>query len=228
MTNQRMLRLADVVGRICLSLYFSYLLIPRVGYIRSVWQHETDEIIRLVMVAAEASTVLFLSLFCAAVITRLPPMRTADRIEPYLTAMAGTFIMGLLVYLPPVQVSFGLRVTALILTTTGLLLSAWVVLWLGRSVSIVPEARRLVTGGPYAIVRHPLYLTEELFMIGAVLMNLSVPAVLIGIIHWGIQLRRMSNEEEILRAAFPDYEHYALRVPKVIPSLSMLRRIAAT
>lgn len=32
--------------------------------------------------------------------------------------------------------------------------------FLGRSLSVMPEARRLVQDGPYGIVRHPLYLCE--------------------------------------------------------------------
>jgi protein-S-isoprenylcysteine O-methyltransferase Ste14 len=40
------------------------------------------------------------------------------------------------------------------------------VLSLGRSISILPQARQLVTSGPYAFVRHPLYLGEMTAMLG--------------------------------------------------------------
>ena len=42
----------------------------------------------------------------------------------------------------------------------GMLLSIFALLALGRNVSIIPQARKLVRHGPYRLVRHPLYLGE--------------------------------------------------------------------
>ena len=51
----------------------------------------------------------------------------------------------------------------------GNALAVLVLLQLGRSFSIMAEARQLVTAGVYRWVRHPLYLAEELAVIGIVL-----------------------------------------------------------
>jgi protein-S-isoprenylcysteine O-methyltransferase Ste14 len=51
----------------------------------------------------------------------------------------------------------------------GNALAVLVPVQLGRSFSIMAEARRLVTSGVYRWVRHPLYLAEELAVIGIVL-----------------------------------------------------------
>jgi len=45
----------------------------------------------------------------------------------------------------------------------------YAVLHLGKSFSIMPQARRLVIGGPYRFVRHPLYFAEELAVIGVLI-----------------------------------------------------------
>ena len=36
-------------------------------------------------------------------------------------------------------------------------------------------------------------------------------------IHWAFLLRRIDYEEQILRAAFPEYAAYAAAVPRLIP-----------
>jgi protein-S-isoprenylcysteine O-methyltransferase Ste14 len=97
-------------------------------------------------------------------------------------------------------------------------------MWLGRSFSIMAEARGLVTRGPYAIVRHPLYVAEEIAVIGMVLLNWSLLAVLLACAQWALQLRRMRHEEEVLETAFPDYASYAARTPRWLPALRRRQR----
>jgi protein-S-isoprenylcysteine O-methyltransferase Ste14 len=87
------------------------------------------------------------------------------------------------------------------------------------------EARRLVTSGPYRLVRHPVYLFEELAVIG-VAMNLfwpprtAVVAVVILVAHAYCQMHRMGTEERVLESTFPDYAGYRARTPwRVIPGL---------
>jgi protein-S-isoprenylcysteine O-methyltransferase Ste14 len=103
------------------------------------------------------------------------------------------------------------------LIVVGMSASFIVLRWLGKSFSIMPEARRLVTQGPYAVVRHPLYICEEIAVIGAFIQVISPVAFVIVVIHALFQVRRMLNEEEILKATFDDYESYAARTPRLIP-----------
>ena len=81
----------------------------------------------------------------------------------------------------------------------------------------VAEHQKVIATGPYAIVRHPLYLSEELMALGVLLLFLSPLAVVIAAVHWAFQLRRMVNEEKVLSAEFPEYAAYAARTPRVIP-----------
>jgi protein-S-isoprenylcysteine O-methyltransferase Ste14 len=47
--------------------------------------------------------------------------------------------------------------------------------------------------------------------------------VLIVAVQWMFQLRRMSNEEQILGASFPEGTAYFAKTPKIIPSLLSTR-----
>ena len=90
---------------------------------------------------------------------------------------------------------------------------------LGRSISILPEARRLVTRGPYALVRHPLYLGEIVALAGVALQYWSVWALLL----WGLvcvfQLQRMKYEERVLSEVFPEYQDYMTRTARLLPGV---------
>ncbi|RVD65132.1 isoprenylcysteine carboxylmethyltransferase family protein, partial [Mesorhizobium sp. M7A.F.Ca.ET.027.03.2.1] len=95
--------------------------------------------------------------------------------------------------------------------------------WLGRTFSIMATARKLVTSGPYAVVRHPLYICEAIFVSGVIISHLSALMVALGALQFLLQYRRARNEESILRQTFPDYEAYERTTPMLIPSLSSLR-----
>ncbi len=81
------------------------------------------------------------------------------------------------------------------------------------------ESRRLVTDGPYAIIRHPLYLAELIAILGAFIQFASPWAALIVLVQVGFQVQRMRNEESVLSLTFPDYAAYKERTARLIPGL---------
>jgi protein-S-isoprenylcysteine O-methyltransferase Ste14 len=64
-------------------------------------------------------------------------------------------------WLAPTSRQF-LRSLGSIIFVLGSLFGLWALWWIKRSFSIEPEARELVTGGPYAVARHPMYLSFTL------------------------------------------------------------------
>lgn len=150
---------------------------------------------------------------------RLDPKLQSHGLAPRICALAGAFLSLLLIALPPTPLPDPLHAFGVCIILAGTLASVWVLRWLGRSFSIMAEARALVTTGPYGIVRHPLYITEGFALLGALLLHWSWLAVLLVVVQFGFQWRRILYEEAVLRQAFPDYDVYAQRVPRLIPRL---------
>jgi protein-S-isoprenylcysteine O-methyltransferase Ste14 len=101
----------------------------------------------------------------------------------------------------------------------GSLLAVIVMSWLGRSFSIMPEARRLVVRGPYRLVRHPLYLCEGLLLVGIFIQYAPPWCYLIIVAQAALQLERMRIEEGVLRTTFPEYDTYASHTARLIPGI---------
>lgn len=82
----------------------------------------------------------------------------------------------------------------------------------------------LIQGGPYALVRNPMYLGILLIGIGIVLMLFNWWVVCIFLLVFIIRyLSLIFKEEKKLKALFPkDYPHYHKGVPRILPSMAML------
>jgi protein-S-isoprenylcysteine O-methyltransferase Ste14 len=177
-----------------------------------------DSLHKLLMLGAIIANVMFLSLVASTTLTRLVPIQKAKGMQPRIAALLGTFLSIALALLPKADLGPILSATSTVLIMVGASLSFVVLRWLGKSFSILAEARRLVTEGPYRIVRHPLYICEGIATVGVMLQVISPLAVLIAIAVAIVQYRRMINEEKILSSAFPEYRLYAARTPLLIPA----------
>jgi protein-S-isoprenylcysteine O-methyltransferase Ste14 len=210
-------RWSDWTARAAVVVVFT--LLAFIGLGGMYHQLPLDSAHKVLTVAASIANVMFLSLIASTALTRLAPIRKSRGIEPRISALLGTYMcMAFVVLLPRADLGPILSVTSTVLIMTGATLSFVVLRWLGKSFSIQAEARRLVTGGPYRFVRHPLYICEGIAMFGVLLQVISPLAVLCGVAIATVQYRRMINEEKILNAAFPEYGAYAARTPRVIPT----------
>jgi protein-S-isoprenylcysteine O-methyltransferase Ste14 len=77
--------------------------------------------------------------------------------------------------------------------------AVWCLLALGRSFGIVPANRGLRTGGPYGLVRHPLYACYVVSWVGYVLENPVARNILVFSAAFVFQLLRMHREELFLK-----------------------------
>ena len=88
---------------------------------------------------------------------------------------------------------------------------------LGRSFSLVPQARSVVQTGPYRWIKHPLYLAEEIAILGVALQYLTPVTVLVLGLHISIQVCRILYEEDLLRRNCPEYSSYETSRWRVVP-----------
>jgi protein-S-isoprenylcysteine O-methyltransferase Ste14 len=90
------------------------------------------------------------------------------------------------------------RAGGLVLVTLGAFLSMASLLFLGRGFGNRPAWRGLTTGGPYRLVRHPMYLSYVLADIGYNLTEWNSGTVLLVIAGWASLVYRILAEERIL------------------------------
>jgi protein-S-isoprenylcysteine O-methyltransferase Ste14 len=173
----------------------------------------------LFRIVSQVSTLVFLLVLVAMFSVRRIPQRAAPGFYPRFAAVAGTFLSVGFLLLPPQELSYALYVTSLLLVIAGTLFAICALVVLGRSISIMPEARRLVTGGPYAFVRHPLYLGEIVALAGIALQYLSGWALLLLGLVAVFQVQRMKYEEQVLFQSFPEYGDYMARTARLMPGV---------
>jgi len=207
-----------VLGRLVPSLFFSLFLARELillwGGVQGV--HQPSD---LLFVVQQVLALAYFTMLVVLFAVRLPQRGTDHRLAVIFVAFSGTFAAIGASFLPGGTRREGLVLFADLLATAGLAYSVWGLAYLRRSFSIIPEARRLVTGGPYGLTRHPVYLGEVATAVGV---NLATAGWLSGLaIAYFIacELMRIRWEERILAQSFPsEYPEYARRVPRYLPN----------
>lgn len=88
----------------------------------------------------------------------------------------------------------------------------WSRIVLGASFTVRPEARRLVTSGPYARLRHPVYVFGTPAVLGLLVAYLGFGGIVLAFIIIPVEILRVRREEAALEAAFgEEYRAYKER-----------------
>ena len=173
-------RYPTTMSRIALSACFVFLASFSVSQISAQRLAELD-LAGWARLISSASVIGFLIMIAWLTIVRPAPVARAGGIMPRAAAVLGTwlFLIGSPFLARRGDLGAPLLLAGALVTLVGEVLTLLFLRWLGRSFSIAPEARKLVTSGPYRIVRHPLYAAELLAMIGIVLQFASLEAAAI-------------------------------------------------
>jgi protein-S-isoprenylcysteine O-methyltransferase Ste14 len=115
------------------------------------------------------------------------------------------------------------RLPMFLLELAGTLLGLWAIFSQGlgnfRIVGVPSPRGRLVTTGPYRLIRHPMYMSLLLI---ASAMVISAPSLL----RWSVWallaldlIGKLTLEERLLRSHYPGYAEYARKTWKLFPYL---------
>jgi protein-S-isoprenylcysteine O-methyltransferase Ste14 len=179
--------------------------------------------------------------FCAFLASLVPAQRARISAEGETTArrsrasIVGVAIQGLAIGFTSIGVQHAtldpLSAKALVEAAAVALLMAatvWLFVWasrtMGRNWSIVARTRgdhALVTAGPFAWIRHPIYTGLFLMMIALAIGLGHVARLFIAVPLYALGTAiRVRIEERLLRTAFGSaYEEYANRVKRFIPGV---------
>lgn len=175
---------------------------------------EPDDLLLNLRFFALLASAAFNLLLIYLVVVRTEPVRRASGLLPRACGFAGTFLGVGILQLKPAVLSLSWQAAAAALIFIGALGSAIVLARLGKSFSIMPEARKLVTDGPYAYARHPLYAVEFITLAGIAIQFAQPWATLLALGVVLLQIARTVFEERVLTAAYPEYESYRARVKR--------------
>jgi protein-S-isoprenylcysteine O-methyltransferase Ste14 len=162
------------------------------------------------------TAVLFAVSVC--VLTRKPPKRHSR--DPVAFAACAVALSSVVLIEKPTDAAS----TTLVVAGDLVALAAWAWLLvsfvaLGRCFGLLPEARGLVTRGPYRLVRHPVYLGEFVGVAGLLIASPTVRNLGLAVAFAAAQAVRIRMEERALGEEFPEYASYSAATPRLVPRL---------
>ena len=138
------------------------------------------------------------------------------RAVPVLTAFVAT---ALPLMIRPGGIALIPPLASTVMMMAGLCVSIAAKIYLNRSFGLVAANRGIKVGGPYRIVRHPMYLGYFINQFGFLSACLSLTNLGIYLVTWACQLVRV-HEEEIVLQQDSSYRQFAGRVTaKLLPGV---------
>jgi protein-S-isoprenylcysteine O-methyltransferase Ste14 len=166
-------------------------------------------------------------LVAASFLVRRPAARRAAGWRPRAVAYAHSFLPMVFLelasgYRPQWLASSPSRTLAqcgAAIWLAGGLLALWPLWQLRRAFSVEPQARELVTSGPYRFARHPIYAAYVLVNCGLWLRHPTLPFGTVLAVWFALLAIRIRYEERVLEGVFPEYAAYRARVGALGPRL---------
>lgn len=207
------------LGRAVPASFFTILVIAKLWTLPALLQTSAGawDLHAAAVLIQRVATILFTSLVVALFVVRRPIVGRRSGFGPAIVALMGTFAMWVPAAAPVTNPDTLSMLLSTALTLAGMFISIISLTVLGRCFGIFPEARGLVTRGPYGLVRHPLYVGEIVATLGQVMIAASPALLALFAVFVSLQAWRAAYEEKALREVFPEYADYLARTAKFVP-----------
>ena len=169
--------------------------------------------------AGAALVCAFYTLIIWCYLRRGRAVATSGSITGYAAAVAATLIPFTLPLLHGASPGPARQYAGYLLVVGGTGWAVWSVRFLGRSISVIAQAREVVDTGPYRLVRHPLYLGEITSALGVAIVAGTVWAFCAWAVLCVLQAYRALREEQVLLAVLPGYRSYRARTAALLPGV---------
>jgi protein-S-isoprenylcysteine O-methyltransferase Ste14 len=191
-TQRILIDLLSVLSRILPAAYFA---IVCIGFWKSFVQ--TGKWTSLLWMVSEGLIILL-------IVFRRESRRLSRHPWDWIVALGGSFTVLLV---RPATTAIAPEFIGIALQLAGTVFEIYAKVFLGRSFGIVAADRGIVVGGPYRVVRHPIYLGYFVTHVGFVLANWSPRNLALYIVVYFFQISRILAEERILSedAAYREY-----------------------
>ena len=212
----------DAIAALPLILWFAYGALQLRAVLAGDWAliaGGTASLFVFVQFFALLAAAAFDLLLVYVLAVRDRPVARAQGVLPRAFGVIGTFMGVGIIQLPVAHLTLPMQIFAAVLIGLGSLGSLLVLSRLGKSFSIMPEARKLVTSGPYAWVRHPLYTVEIITILGTAMQFQGPWSWVIALVVVVLLWIRSHYEEQVLARAYPEYGAYRARTKRFIPGM---------
>jgi len=217
-TNQNTYKMD--MGRLTILPIFSLLLVANItGVYGDAKTLEPISTIKVITLINRLLLVCFYALLVFLYFIRSSARSTTNSLFAKAIAVIATFLPFTIPLLSRPSDNPNILLLASLVTIFGIAIALYSLRTLGRSFSIIPQARRLVQTGPYKLVRHPVYLGELISILGIVLARPSAITMAIYCLLIALLLYRALQEEKLLAGIFPEYDTYSLRRARFIPGV---------
>ncbi len=173
----------------------------------------------LLLIHHVLSLCFYASIIFVYLLRSAPSSTSRSHLTNFLAIIA-TFIPFTLPFLgEPALNKPEILLAANVIIIISIVLSIYALGSLGKSFSIIPQARKLIETGPYRVVRHPLYVSELIGAFGLVLAGLTFAKIAMFLLLVALQVYRAFQEEKLLAKVFPEYREYSSKTARFIPGI---------
>lgn len=114
-----------------------------------------------------------------------------------------------------------LSVAGIVLLGAALLLLSWSVITMRKSkLRILPDPAKhakLITSGPYRIIRHPMYTSLLMGSLALVITHATLERLIAFFVLLVTVWLKLSLEEDMLTKKFPEYANYKVKTYRILP-----------